>query len=84
MRPSHRVYVDATGAVFDVGTTARIRGVQLVSGTSVTFYEGGDATGDPVVVAVSAGTVQDIPGGIDCDGVWAVVAGSGIAILYYE
>lgn len=75
--------VSATGQVFS--HNVRVRGVQLTAGTSVAFHPGTDNTADPVVVAIGSGVVQELPGcGVEAEGLYAEVAGAGVAILYYD
>lgn len=76
-------HVDATGEVF--AHPVRVRGVQLVSGTSVAFTADDDGSSDPVVVASVIGAIQEIPGcGVDVPLLYATSTGSGKAILYYD
>lgn len=83
MSAVQRKLVSSTATVFS--HPVRVRGVQLTAGTSVTLYGATSATGDPVVVAISAGTVQELPGcGVEVPALHAVSAGSGAAIVYYD
>lgn len=82
--PTYHVHVDETATVFPVTSTVRVAGIQLISGTSVTLYEGASAAGDPLVIANTVGLMVELPGCVEVKGLHAVSDSNGAATIFYS